>query len=78
MPPTHRLFTQTYQTYFSRECRSKALSDLPQQIRDEAEINFVSNIWQAIEIAFPNRSWNLAGPRYEDKPAGSAPLLSKL
>lgn len=60
-----------------RENRSAAMLDLPQEIRDTAEITFVSNLWQAIEVAFPGRNWNLVGPKFGDKPVGS-PIRSKL
>lgn len=53
------------------------MADLPQTLRDEIEIAFVDNIWQAIEYAFPARSWHLPGPaRSERKPV--ARLLNKL
>lgn len=58
-------------------CRSTAMADLPQKIRDEIEIAFVDNIWQAIEYAFPTRSWNLPGPNQSaSKPV--ARFLNKL
>lgn len=53
------------------------MADLPQKIRDEIEIAFVDNAWQAIEYAFPTKSWNLPGPKAsERKPV--ARMLNKL
>jgi len=45
------------------------LADLPQRIKDDIQINYVQDIWQALDIAFGDRLWQTApdvlpqGPR---------------